>query len=69
MTGICKWWSQERGFGFITGDDQVDYFAHYKQIVGEGHKNLVEGGRVDFIGMVDPKKYPKGPCAEKIVQM
>lgn len=67
MQGKVKWWNSERGYGFITGDDQEEYFAHYKQIVGHGRRDLVEGWRVDFEPVTDPVKYPKGPVAEKIV--
>ena len=47
-TGTVKWFNGEKGFGFITGDDGNDVFAHFSQIKGEGFKTLEEGQAVEF---------------------
>lgn len=50
-TGICKWWNQVKGFGFIACDDRSvgDCFVHFSDVVqAEGRKSLVQGGRVEF---------------------
>ena len=60
MTGTVKWFNSERGFGFITGDDGVDAFAHYSKILSEGFKTLEEGQKVSY----DLADGPKGPQAE-----
>jgi CspA family cold shock protein len=57
--GQVKWFSSEKGYGFITGEDEVDYFVHYSEIQGEGFKSLNEGDEVEF----DVETKPKGPCA------
>ena len=65
MNGTVKWFNGDKGFGFITGDDGVDVFAHYSQIQKDGFKNLEEGEKVTF----DLTQGPKGPQAENIVSL
>jgi len=43
-----KWFSGERGYGFILADDGQDIFVHYKAIRAEGFRTLKEGDRVEF---------------------
>ncbi|OPJ64391.1 cold-shock protein [Clostridium oryzae] len=62
MTGTVKWFNSEKGFGFITGEDGKDIFAHFSQIKSEGYKSLEEGQKVSF----DIGKGQKGPQAENI---
>ena len=48
-TGTVKWFSPEKGYGFITPDDgSADVFVHFSAIAGEGYKNLDEGQKVEF---------------------
>ncbi|MDP4147563.1 MAG: cold-shock protein [Bacillota bacterium] len=63
MTGTVKWFNSEKGFGFITGEDGKDVFAHFSQIKSEGYKSLQEGQKVSF----DVAQGQKGPQAENIV--
>lgn len=47
--GTVKWFSSEKGFGFITPDDgSPDLFAHYSAINMHGYKALEEGQKVSF---------------------
>ena len=62
MNGTVKWFNAEKGFGFITGEDEKDVFAHFSQINSDGYKSLQEGQKVSF----DVVKGPKGPQAENI---
>ena len=62
MTGTVKWFNAEKGFGFITGEDGKDVFAHFSQINKEGFKTLDEGQEVTF----DVVEGDKGPQAENI---
>lgn len=64
MKGTVKWFNAEKGYGFITGEDGVDYFAHYSQIQAEGYKSLDQGQTVSF----DVVDGPKGPNAANIVK-
>jgi CspA family cold shock protein len=59
-TGTVKWFSSEKGYGFITPDDgSPDVFVHFSAISGEGFKNLVEGQKVEY----EVTQGQKGPQA------
>ena len=48
MQGKVKWFNAEKGFGFITGEDGKDVFAHFSQIQKQGFKSLDENESVTF---------------------
>lgn len=48
LQGKVKWFSQAKGYGFITGNNNKDYFLHYSNIKMEGFKTLTEGDEVEF---------------------
>ncbi|OGX30293.1 MAG: cold-shock protein [Omnitrophica WOR_2 bacterium RIFCSPLOWO2_12_FULL_51_24] len=49
LTGAVKWFSNQKGYGFITPDNGgKDVFVHHSAIVGEGYKTLAEGQKVKF---------------------
>jgi CspA family cold shock protein len=60
-TGTVKWFSNEKGFGFITPDDGAskDLFVHQSAIEGEGFRSLSEGAKVSY----EAESDPKGPRA------
>jgi len=61
--GTVKWFSETKGYGFITLDDgSGDCFVHHTGIVGEGFKTLNEGDAVEF----DVVEGQKGPAAENV---
>jgi len=62
MNGTVKWFNAEKGFGFITGEDGKDVFAHFSQINANGYKSLEEGQKVSFKVV----QGAKGPQAEEI---
>jgi CspA family cold shock protein len=48
-TGTVKWFSDEKGFGFITPESgSSDVFVHHSNIDGSGFKSLPEGAKVEF---------------------
>jgi CspA family cold shock protein len=62
-TGTVKWFSDEKGFGFITPDESgKDLFVHHSGIVGEGYRSLAEGSRVSY----DAEAGDKGPKAVNV---
>jgi len=62
-TGTVKWFSDEKGFGFITPDDQSkDLFVHHSGIAGDGYKSLPEGAKVTY----DAEAGDKGPKAVNV---
>ena len=46
--GTVKWFSNEKGYGFIQQDGGEDVFVHFSEIQGDGYKSLSEGQRVEF---------------------
>jgi CspA family cold shock protein len=47
-TGTVKWFSSEKGYGFISEEGGPDVFVHYSAIQGDGYRNLVENEPVEF---------------------
>jgi cold shock CspA family protein len=54
-SGTVKWFSQEKGFGFVTRDDGTDIFVHHSGISGRGFKTLEQGEPVEFEVIEEPK--------------
>ncbi len=62
MKGTVKWFSGEKGYGFITSEDGSDVFAHFSQIAMDGYKVLEENDQVEF----DVEDGERGPQATNI---
>ena len=64
--GTVKWFSDQKGFGFITPEDgQSDVFVHFSALQGSGFKTLHDGDRVQF----DVTDGPKGKQATNVVTL
>jgi CspA family cold shock protein len=63
--GTVKWFSQEKGYGFLQREGGPDVFVHYSAIQGNGFKVLYEGEEVEF----DIVEEAKGPKAGNVVRL
>ena len=64
-TGTVKWFSNAKGYGFISREGGDDVFVHHTGITGEGFKTLEENERVEFT----VEDSPKGPHATNVVRL
>lgn len=60
--GKVKWFSNQKGYGFITTDEGKDVFVHHTGIKGDGFKTLNDGQAVEF----DIIQGPKGEQATNV---
>lgn len=67
--GKVKWFSLERGYGFIAGEEGAeDIFVHYSDIEGTGFKALREGDEVEF-DIIETSKGLQAKNVRKIVEL
>ncbi|MBU1297486.1 cold-shock protein [Marinomonas sp. UCMA 3892] len=62
VSGIVKWFNDEKGFGFIEREGGPDVFVHFRSINGSGRRTLQEGQKVTF----EVTQGQKGPQAENV---
>jgi CspA family cold shock protein len=63
--GTVKWFSDQKGYGFIEVEGDKDVFVHHSAIEGAGFKTLAEGDKVSF----DVEEDAKGPSARNVVKL
>lgn len=62
VSGVVKWFNDEKGFGFLQQEGGPDVFVHFRAINGTGRRTLVEGQNVTF----SITETPKGLQAENV---
>lgn len=65
MIGKVKWFSAEKGYGFLEREDGGDVFVHFSAIQSDGFKTLAEGEKVEF-EIVDGAR---GPQAANVIKV
>ncbi|PKO21006.1 MAG: cold-shock protein [Chloroflexi bacterium HGW-Chloroflexi-1] len=63
--GTVKWFSNQKGYGFIARENGEDVFVHFSSVGGEGYKSLAEGEQVEFT----VEDGSKGPAAVDVVKV
>ncbi|MFH1045885.1 MAG: cold-shock protein [Candidatus Omnitrophota bacterium] len=63
--GKVKWFSNQKGYGFITTDSGSDIFVHFSAVQGDGYKSLEEGQEVEF----EVEAGPKGEQAKNVTRV
>jgi CspA family cold shock protein len=63
--GIVKWFSDQKGYGFIEQENGEDLFVHYSSIEGNGFRTLAEGDEVTF----EVGEGKKGPAAQNVMKV
>jgi len=63
--GKVKWFSNQKGYGFIAQETGEDVFVHHSVIQGDGYKTLEEGQEVEY----ETEKGPKGMQATKVTKV
>ncbi|TKJ38417.1 cold-shock protein [candidate division LCP-89 bacterium B3_LCP] len=64
-TGIVKWFSKNKGYGFVEGEGDRDIFVHFSSIKGKGYRVLDQGDEISF-DLVDS---PKGQQAFNVKKL
>lgn len=62
VVGTVKWFSEKKGYGFLSREDGEDVFVHYSAIQGDGFRTLQEGEKVEF----EVTEGQKGPQATNV---
>ncbi len=65
VKGKVKWFSNQKGYGFISPEEGNDVFVHHNAIQGDGYKTLEEGQEVEF----EIQQGPKGEQASNVVKL
>jgi len=63
VVGKVKWFSKQKGYGFIEQENGQDIFVHFQSVMGDGFRTLEEGQNVEF----DVIQGPRGEQASNVM--
>ena len=63
MVGKVKWFSKQKGYGFIEQENGQDIFVHFQSVIGDGFRTLEEGQNVEY----DVIQGPRGEQASNVM--
>lgn len=66
FTGVVKWFNNDKGYGFISGNDGRDVFVHHMQVKEKGHNKDLHEGEVVMFDVIEKEKGPAAINVQKV---